>query len=290
MKQKIIDRGFWTLLALVFVAVIGGGIFQAHRVAEAKAKYVPSSVPTLFFHGGGSNYHAEEHMTSVAKREGATNTIIRAFVSKTGHVHLDGTIGKRAINPIVEVNYANNRQLDFNKHGQWAKNVVVALQKKYHITKFNMVGHSLGNISLIYYMLEYGQDKRLPKLQKQVDMAGHFAGLNFKRVPASIRQPAGLKLDKSGKPNKMNATYKQMTKLRQTFPKHQVDVLNIYGDIGGQTDGTVPNVSSLSLRYLIADRAKSYHERKITGTRAKHTLLHNNAQVDRMLADFLWAK
>ena len=68
MKQKIIDRGFWTLLALVFVSVIGGGIFQAHRVAEAKAKYVQSSVPTLFFHGGGSNYHSEEHMTSVAKR------------------------------------------------------------------------------------------------------------------------------------------------------------------------------------------------------------------------------
>ncbi|WP_421017156.1 alpha/beta hydrolase [Furfurilactobacillus cerevisiae] len=290
MKQKIIDRGFWALLVVVIIVVIGGGALHAHHMAEAKTKYVQSSTPTLFFHGGGSNYHAEEHMTSVAKREGATNTIIRAFVSKTGHVRLDGTIGKKAVNPIVEVNYANNRQLDFNKHGQWAKNVVVALQKQYHITKFNMVGHSLGNISLIYYMLEYGQDKHLPKLQKQVDMAGHFAGLNFKRVPASVRQPAGLKLAKNGKPNKMNATYRQMTKLRQTFPKNQVDVLNIYGDIGGQTDGTVPNVSSLSLKYLVADRAKSYREQKISGKRAKHTLLHNNAQVDRILTDFLWAK
>lgn len=73
-----------------------------------------------------------------------------------------------------------------------------------------MVGHSLGNISIIYYELQNGRNTRVPQLQKQVDIAGHFAGLNFAGLPAAIRQPQGLKLAKDGKPNKMNATYRGM--------------------------------------------------------------------------------
>ena len=34
----------------------------------------------------------------------------------------------------------------------------------------------------------------MPQLQKQVDIAGHFAGLNFKQVPAAIQQPVGMLL------------------------------------------------------------------------------------------------
>ncbi|MGV0168694.1 alpha/beta hydrolase [Furfurilactobacillus sp. WILCCON 0119] len=268
------------------IAILSMGV----TTVKAQTKYVQSSAPTLFFHGGGSNYHAEEHMVNAAKAAGVTKTVIVAFVSKTGKVRLQGTIPKNVVNPIVEVNYEDNRQLDYEKHGEWAKNVVVALQKQYHFHEVKMVGHSLGNISLLYYMLEYGQDKRLPKLVKQVDIAGHFAGLNFSGIPDGIRQPAGMTLDQNGKPNKMNTTYTEMTKLRHTFPKHQVDVLNIYGDTGGTTDGTVPNVSSKSLRYLIAGRAKSYTEKKFTGKRAKHTLLHNNTQVDQTMITFLWGK
>lgn len=194
---------------------------------------------------------------------------------------------KGAINPIVEMNYDNNRQLDFNKHGEYATNVVKALQKRYHITKINMVGHSLGNISIIYYMLQNGKNQNMPQLQKQVDIAGHFAGLNFKQVPVAIQQPVGMKLNKDGKPNEMNATYRQMTEVRQTYPKGQVAVLNIIGDVGNHSDGTVDNVSSLSLKYLVAARAKSYRVLKITGKDTQHSKLHNNAQVDKALINFL---
>ena len=49
------------------------------------------------------------------------------------------------------------------------------------------------------YQLEYYYEVsnvNMPQLQKQVDIAGHFAGLNFKQVPAVIRQPIGMKLNK----------------------------------------------------------------------------------------------
>lgn len=272
------------LLVVLLVLGLSGCMAQQRRM-----KYVQSNTPTLFFHGGGSSYHAEEHMVQAAENSGVTTSVIRAMVSKTGRVKLVGTWQHGAINPIVEVNYADNRQLNFKRHGQWAKNVVIALQRRYHIRKFNMVGHSLGNISLIYYSLQNSNQSRLPKLQKQVDIAGHFAGLNFKRVPTSVRQPANLKLAADGKPNQMNATYRQMTGLRQTLPR-RVQVLNLYGDIGGYTDGTVPNVSSLSLKYLVASRARSYTEQRFTGQQARHSRLHDNPQVDRALIKFLWRR
>ena len=87
----------------------------------------------------------------------------------------------------------------------------------------------------------------------------------------------------------MNATYQRMTALRTILPK-RVQVLNLYGDIGGHTDGTVPNVSSLSLKYLVAPRAKSYTEKRFTGQLARHSKLHENPQVDRVLIHFLWGK
>ncbi|GEO69951.1 alpha/beta hydrolase [Levilactobacillus acidifarinae] len=274
-------------IILALVVILGGiGVWRQQRAQQ----YRQAMTPTFFFHGGGSSYHAEEHMVNAAKRAGVTTTVIRAMVDRQGHVRLVGQIPRSARNPIVEVNYANNAELDYVKHGQWATNVVRAVAQRYPFKTMNMVGHSLGNISLIYYSLQNDQNVKMPKLVKQVDIAGHFAGLNFSRVPAAIRQPAGLKLAPNGKPNRMNATYRQMTQLRHTLPTNQLRVLNLYGNIGGHTDGTVPNVSSLALKYLVADREKSYTEKQFTGQLARHSKLHSNPQVDRTMIQFLWGK
>ncbi len=279
----------YSIAAIIIIVILGiiGGAWYQH---EKSSKFVQSTTPTLFFHGGGSSYHAEEHMVNAAKKAGVTKTVLRANVAKDGHVTLHGTMHKNSINPIVEVNYEDNRQLDFNKHGVWATNVVKALQKQYGIKNINMVGHSLGNISIIYYLLQNAQNKSMPKLRKQVDMAGHFDGLDFAQLPAEIRQPQNLKLGRNGKPNHMNATYRQMTKLRSIYPKNQIRVLNIIGNIGGKTDGTVTNVSSLSLKYLVAQRAKSYEVKTFHGKLARHSKLHSNPAVDKVLIQFLWGK
>lgn len=58
------------------------------------------STPTIFFHGGGSSYHAEEHMVRAAEKAGVTKSLIRANVKKSGKVTLTGTWPKDAKNPI----------------------------------------------------------------------------------------------------------------------------------------------------------------------------------------------
>ncbi|WP_290078942.1 alpha/beta hydrolase [Lactobacillus taiwanensis] len=283
MKKK----NLFALLMTSILLILAGCSIQDNTSSK---KVQITSTPTLFFHGGGSSYHAEEHMVNAAKKAGVTTSVIRAEVSKTGKVTLVGTWPKNAKNPICEVNYENNRQLNFNKQGEYAANVVKALQKKYGIKKINMVGHSLGNISIIYYMLQNGNKKNMPQIQKQVDIAGHFAGLDFDGIPNSIKQPKGMKLNSNGELNKMNSTYKQMTEVRSIYAKKHVKVLNIIGDIGNGSDGRVDNKSSLSLQYLVGDGNSTYRILKINGKNAQHSKLHENVQVDKALIKFLWNK
>ena len=153
MKKIALIIGILTILIAI-------STFLFYRVnAEGKLdrqKYVQSTTPTLFFHGYGSSANAERHMTNAAKKAGVTKTVIRANVDRNGAVTLGGDIPKGAINPIVEVNYEDNRNpIDV---GRYAKAVVSKLQEKYGFTKMNMVGHSLGNMSILYYLLEQAQN------------------------------------------------------------------------------------------------------------------------------------
>lgn len=227
-------------------------------------------------------------MVKAAQEAGVTNSVIRADVDANGKVRLIGTIPNNAVNPIVEVNYRNNVQLDFKENGRYARNVVQTLQNEYGIKKVNMVGHSLGNTSIMYYLLQAAHNPNLPRLNKEVSIGGHFDGLDFKQLPIAIRQPDNLRVNNEGKPNKMNATYREMAKLRTLYPMKEIDVLNIIGNIGGDSDGIVKNASSLSLEYLVASMARSYRVVTITGKNAEHGQLTYNKQVEKQIINFLW--
>ena len=271
---------------ILLISVFGVIEYTGHNRVNNK-NYIDSSSPTLFFHGWGGSYHSEEQMANYMKSKNITDTIIRADVSSKGKVTLVGKIKKGARNPIVEVNYLNNKNDNYFEDAYWMKNVVMKLRSKYYFKEFNVIGHSMGNMSIAYYILKYGDDKSLPQITKQVDIAGHYNG-----ILGMNDKPNRMKLDSTGKPDKMDSDYKQLLKLREVYPKNQIDVLNIYGDKGDGThsDGSVSNASSKSLKYLISDRAKSYREEKITGTQAQHSKLHENKSVDKLLVDFLWRK
>ena len=249
------------------------------------SKFIQSTTPTLFFHGYGSSANAERHMTESAKKAGVTETIIQANVDRKGQVTIRGRIPKGAINPIVMVQYEDNRNPDYLQDAAYAKAVVEKLKQAYGFQEMKMVGHSMGNMSILYYLLEYGSEENLPKLIKQVNLANHVAGLENWNLPSN------LTLDpKTGQPSAMNEQYQKLTGLREVYPDKQIDVLNIYGDIGGNTDGSVLNISSKALKYLLINHAKSYKEVKISGRGGQHSRLHENSEVDQLLIDFLWRK
>lgn len=278
-------KGLLIGLILVVIATIAGGAYFGTSHHKTQKKYQQTMVPTFFFHGYGSSYHAEQQMVNAAKDAGVTENVIRADVARNGDVTFVGQLNNNAKNPIVMVNYIDNKNPDFHTDGKWAKNVVTKLQDQYRFSKFNMVGHSMGNMAIMFYMLDNADNDKLPKLQKQVDIAGHFAG-----IIGMDDKPNQLKLDKDGKPERINTSYKELLPIRDTYPKNQVDVMNIFGDKddGTHSDGAVSNASSKSLKHLIGDRAKSYTEHKIVGANAQHSKLHENKEVDQLLIKFLW--
>ncbi|MGT2924198.1 alpha/beta hydrolase [Streptococcus caviae] len=281
MKKKQLLIGLMAALA----GILALFAYQSLAHPLNKADYIQSRTPTIFFHGYGSSARAETHMVNAAKNAGVTKTVIRANVDRKGQVALVGKIPENAINPIVKVNFADNRNTDYAADGRYTKAVVSKLQAVYHFKKMNMVGHSMGNMAIHFYLLANAQNAKLPQLQKQVDIAGHFNGIK------GYELPEGLTVDsKTGRPNKMTAAYKRLLKLRNCYPKNQVDVLNLYGDIGDGSDGLVTNESSRTLKYLIVDRAKSYKEHRFSGKLASHSKLHENPQLDKVLIRFLWGK
>lgn len=281
-KKKITIATIVAVLLLIVGALGFGNLTQA----ATKKKYVQESIPTIFFHGYASSFHAEQQMTGAIKKAGVTKTIVRVNVSPNGYAKMIGSIPKKAKNPIVEVNFDNSRNGDYHTQGQWAKNVIKVVQEDYKCKKVNLVGHSMGNMAINYYILDNPGLKGLPKINKVVDIAGHFDG-----IIDEDDEPNETTLDKNGKPDRMNSFYKELLALRKTYPTN-IKVLNIYGDKndGTHSDGAVTNASSKSLKYLISGRAKSYQEKKIVGKMAAHSKLHENKQVDKVLINFLFKK
>lgn len=279
-------KKFLIPVVLILLICLLGCFSASQMMTQSIGKATKSAItPTLFFHGYGSSYKAEQQMTHYLVEKGNSNTIIRANVSKNGTVKLSGVIDKNSKNPLVEVNYENSRNTNYHQDGQWMKNVIIALQKQYKIKELNVVGHSMGNMSIVFYVLNHSSNDKLPKLAKQVNIAGHFNGILGMDDCANQ-----MVLNSQGKPQKMNATYQKLLNLRTIYPKNQVKVLNIFGDKndGSHSDGSVSNASSQSLRYLISNRTKSYKELKITGQGAQHSKLHENRVVDQALNHFLF--
>ncbi|GGI62355.1 alpha/beta hydrolase [Limosilactobacillus caviae] len=285
--QKITKNIFLTLI-VVALGLVG----FTHR-GDAKVSYVQSSTPTIFVHGWGSSSHAEEKMANAARDAGVTKTIVRANVDKKGNVTFNRQIPANAVNPIVEVNLEDNKLAGYQddyaqgyRHGgTYVKNVVVALQKQHHYKQINLVGHSMGNLEIINYINDNVNNKKLPKVAHLVAIAGHYNGLVGERE-------AEAKVDaQTGEPEQQDSAYRGLLGLRQTFPKNTA-VLNIYGDVGdgSHSDEDVPVNSAKSLKYLVADRAKSYQEIEIHGKNAQHSKLHDNSQVNKALIKFLWEK
>ncbi|WP_148877015.1 alpha/beta hydrolase [Streptococcus sp. Marseille-P7375] len=280
-------RSIIALSSFLFIALVSLFLIYNRQTKELNSSdYIQSRTPTLFFHGYGSSANAEKHMVEAARQAGVTQTIITATVDSHAQVTLKGDIPKNAVNPIVMVEFKDNRNADYAQDGEYAAAVVRELQARYGFKKMNFVAHSMGNMSILFYLLEHAQNEELPQLQKQVNIANHVNGLEGMDLPDNLT----ILDSKTGQPSAMSDSYQKLLGLREIYPQDQVDVLNIYGDFKNQSDGSVLNVSSRSLKYLVIDNAKSYQEKRVTGPLAQHSQLHENPEVDRLLIDFLWGK
>mgnify|MGYP003468690982 FL=1 len=280
-KKKIYLASFFIALFLFVLAGCGQKAqnIPAKRVTVSLTN--TKTIPTFFFHGWGSSANAETQMANAAKKAGVSNTIIQVDVSYTGTYTLTRTIAQPAKNPIIKVNLEDNQ----SGKTSYVKDVITAISNKYHYAKINLVGHSMGNLQIANYINENYDNKKLPKINKVVSIAGHYDGY----LGEEAGQKAKIKNKKTGEPDIYSDGFKQLLPLRKHYPR-QIEVLNIYGnkEDGSNSDGSVSVTSAQSYKYLINGRAKSYREVEIKGKNAQHSKLHENKEVDKLLINFLW--
>lgn len=240
--------------------------------------------PTFFFHGYGSSVSAETHMTNAAVKRGVTHDILTVLVHSNGRVTVRGKIARNSRHPIIKVGLLDNTNPNYRIDARYAYNAVKTIQNRYHFSKMNLVGHSMGNMDIMFMLLYYGHRRGFPRLDHQVDIAGHFNGIR------GFQSTAYSHVAKNGKPRRMDSDYRQLLKLRKTYPR--ASVMNIYGDLenGTHSDRDVTIYSAKSLKYLVSPRARHYEEHEMKGPNAEHSKLHHNTQVDRLLLRFLWHK
>lgn len=253
-----------TALMMLLLAVFAGGYGFTNS-----SRWVKSTTPTIFVHGYGSSYHAEEDMVNRARKDGVTKTVVLARVDRDGDVKLSGPSIKNKRNPIVEVNLANNKQVNMDIGAKYIYNVVQALQKRDGIKSYNFVAHSMGNVDVFSYISKYGSQNGAPTLKKQVVLAGGgLTGWHRDQLSDTMREHMG--------------------NLKTNYP--HAKVLNIAGNAGKGTDGRVPNSASRTVKDMLGDRPASYKLVMFKGSQYTHSGLHNNQKVSNTINQFLWGK
>lgn len=266
MKRKSLLK---VVAGLVVILVI---VFGVHSV-RARSRWINSTTPTIFVHGYGSSEHAETSMVNSAKRAGITNTVDNADVSASGHVTITGPKIKGKRNPIIKVNLESNKNRNMNQGARYINNVVVAFQKRDQIKRYNLVGHSMGNWDNFSFLNDYGTKAGMPKLNKQVVLAGG----GTTGWGARDRDFA-------------NSVSDNMGDLKNVYP--HVPVLNIMGNLddGSHSDGRIPNKASRSVKQMLGNRPSSYRLVVFHGKHAQHSQLHENPKVFKVINNFLWGK
>lgn len=278
--KKIIFSLIISLMIFTLVACQSKSNNSSHYQSNDKKK-----VATLFMHGYGGTNNSEKYMVNQAVKKGVIKDVVTAYVLSNGKVQFSGKISKKSRNPIIKILFEDNKNGDIMQNAQNIKNVLTKMKSKYNIDNYNFVAHSMGNLSFAYFMKYYGNDKQLPQLQKEVNIADTYNGvLNLNEKVNEIT------VDKDGKPSKMNADYEKLLDLKDVYKNKNIEVLNIYGDLkdGTHSDGRVSNSSSRSLKYLLGNSHKTYKESEYRGEKAQHSALHHNREVSDEIINFLW--
>ncbi|MDF7637167.1 alpha/beta hydrolase [Leuconostocaceae bacterium ESL0958] len=271
----VVSLGLLALLAFFFYEKAGDSGQRQQAPAQEQTA-------TVFFHGYGSSRHAEQSMSQSLVDAGYSNRVLPLTVEKDGTIRMPKAVSAKDRNPIVLVQFNDNRNTDFATLGQWTTAIMKKL-KAQGVTKVNVIGHSMGNMAIANYLMRADQlGQQVPTVQKQISLAGTYNGLIL------TNPNSNAPLTASGVPTVQNTIYQQLQPLKTYYAKHKTAVLNIYGNSqgGAQGDTTVYNNSSRALKSLVQSPS-TYQEQAIEGPGGQHSKLHENRTVDGYLLDFL---
>ena len=250
-------------------------------VATAKDK---TNIPTLFIHGYGGTKNSLGGMLNRFESQDIAKSELVLTVNEQGNVSAMGQLTKNPTNPMIQVIFDENKSHEWNQ-ADWIKNCLNYLKETEQVDKVNLVTHSMGGVSSLRYLVTYGENQNLPVIEKFVAIAAPFN--NF------VELADGETIDSviSEGPSIQSERYTDFSK-GITFIDKNLSVLIVAGDVedGSVSDGVVPVSDAMSTVFLLRSNGNSVEEKLFYGKKAQHSQLHENLEVDQLIADFLWKK
>lgn len=253
---------------------------EAHGTTESTEELMKkSNVPTLFFHGYKGTLLTFNGMLQRLSRNEYAERSVTLTVSPTGDITEDGKWTSEG-NPMIQVIFEDNTNQEWQQ-AEWIQRVLEYLSETYQTKQVNLLGHSMGGVSIMRYLANYGVEGSDVTIRKVVTIGSPFN--DFNKDDRELAEIA-----KTG-PQVPAPRFVEYDENFSNYPQ-DVPYLNIAGDIDGDngSDGTVPVASVAALNYLFEKYQLPYEFIKVDGKTAQHSALHENRKVDKLVAEFLW--
>ena len=245
-------------------------------------KEVKSYPVTLFFHGYGGTKHSMGGMIQrLSSRYQATHTL-DLTVNTDGTIQTSGTFEQAEKSVLINVLFADNKNNEWNQ-AEWIYQALQFVKAQYHVEKVNVVGHSMGGVSLFRFLETYQNQGELPTVEHFISIA---APLNEFLDTSNEQSVDGL-LQQG--PTQISPRYQDFQNNIANFPKN-VQVSLFAGQLSASdlSDGTVPLTSALAVNQLLSSQQIPVETFVFKGVLAQHSALHANPKVDKRIAEILW--
>lgn len=276
------------LLLCLILATCGNQAKESANTNQTETKetvsapeLIKSVQPTLFLHGYQGTENSLKNMMTDFEKQGIAQRSRVIRVSASGEVREEET-GALKDNPMIQVLFEDNQNNEWNQ-AEWIANVLRYLKEHGGVSQVKLVGHSMGGVSSLRYLTAYGQDLDLPQVTKVVTLGAPFNEF--------IELAEGETVD--------SVVNEGPVTFSERFAEYQQNIANvpqttqfllIAGDLddGTSSDGMVPTESAVAVAQLLRGNGNSVARNVYHGAKAQHSQLHENQEVDKEVADFLW--
>lgn len=283
---KIVLKRLWYLVFGIIVIAMAVQLYllkgtpsQPLNMHRLRSDVSYTDTPTLLIPGQGGNTITFDTFIKRAQNQNIAQSAMVVRVSPTGQVRVKGSLkGKK--NPVIQILYDWNYNVSFEPEMHQLTQVLIVLNRQYHVKKLNIVAHSYGGTEFLHAYLGNA------KLQKKLS----FQKIVLLGVPVEESFGVNTKytawLFKKSRDAEFKKLLRQVKKAQ--FLKDEA-IYNIMGKEADQkTDGEVPNIQSQMMATLFKNTSVKYVQRWYPKT--SHRQLHEKKAILKYVMQILWGK
>ncbi|MDC2830131.1 alpha/beta hydrolase [Limosilactobacillus mucosae] len=283
---KIVLKRLWYLVFGIIVIAMAVQLYllkgtpsQPLNMHRLRSDVSYTDTPTLLIPGQGGNTITFDTFIKRAQNQNIAQSAMVVRVSPTGQVRVKGSLkGKK--NPIIQILYDWNYNVSFKPEMHQLTQVLIVLNRQYHVKKLNIVAHSYGGTEFLHAYLGNAKLQKKLSFQKIVLLGvpvEESFGVNTKYTAWLFRKSRDAEFKK---------LLRQVKKAQ--FSKDEA-IYNIMGKEADQkTDGEVPNIQSQMMATLFKNTSVKYVQRWYPKT--SHRQLHEKKAILKYVMQILWGK